>query len=532
MLKRMAMLMLAMMTGSTAFAQNSASIAAANRERPTSMDRNLAPDEYPTNVVKILRTTNKAQTNSYVPVVFTMRNNNPFNVIKYLLKPVQEEEGLMFTFVSPEGAGGKVLYVVPKYMIPTLEALVKSVDIPGLTTSAGDKRIYRQLKHRRADSSDQDFLDTAASFSTGNGSVFIADPENNALYWEDSPAGALALDGVLTSDLDKPTAMVQLLVKIYELNSYNDGTIGQDYEAWKNTLGQNLFVGGAYAEHGGIGRVDKTTVEPLGTGALGLPHNNFTASGYNYAYRYEMSSAFFDYLQSKGKSRLLNQSKLAALNSYPACLSAGDQVLYYAVQDSQPSGVRDTNNIFQANGGRTVVGTVNESNGSSLTPVETGLSLDFTPTIGTQSVKLDLRICWSDYTAFGADGFPQINPRKLRTTLRMAVNDEFVIGGLKRQVRVSNTEKAPFFGSLPVVGYMFGGETEANNNTEMVVAIQPIGIMNYDLAGGSTYAPTKAEQLVMDQATGKASVKLPETTWGFDQYGADAAAGLDLKGMN
>src|SRR5262245_17319550 len=113
MFKRLAWLVMAacMLHGGLAGA---AGTRAAVPQHP-SIDRHLAPDEYPLNIVKILRTSNKAQTNSYVPVVFTMRNNNPFNVIRFLRRPVEAEEGVLFTFVSPEGHGGKVLFVVPKY---------------------------------------------------------------------------------------------------------------------------------------------------------------------------------------------------------------------------------------------------------------------------------------------------------------------------------------------------------------------------------------------------------------------------------
>ncbi|MFH0945646.1 MAG: hypothetical protein V2A76_10650, partial [Planctomycetota bacterium] len=41
---------------------------------------NLSPDEIRTNLVKILRTSNKAQTNRYVPKVYNFQNVNPYAV--------------------------------------------------------------------------------------------------------------------------------------------------------------------------------------------------------------------------------------------------------------------------------------------------------------------------------------------------------------------------------------------------------------------------------------------------------------------
>jgi hypothetical protein len=96
------MVLLPLLGGATASGQN-----------PKSMDRHKDPEDYLTRTVKVLRTTNKAQINSYVPLVYTMRNNNPFNVIRHLIRAIQLEEGDLFTFVSPEGQGGKVLFILP-----------------------------------------------------------------------------------------------------------------------------------------------------------------------------------------------------------------------------------------------------------------------------------------------------------------------------------------------------------------------------------------------------------------------------------
>ena len=526
------------------------------------IDRHTPPDAYPLNILKILRTTNKAQTNSYVPVVYTFRNNNPFNVIRYLRRPVEAEEGAVYTFVSPEGRGGKVLFVVPRYMVESLGALVERLDVPGLTTSSGTERIYRQLKHRRASETDPGFLTTAASFSTGNGNTFLVDPENNALYYEDAPSGTGTLDAVLTDFLDVPTAMVQLAVKVYEVDAYNDGTIGLDYIAWKNGPGRNLFAVGAYSEYASFGDyATNAVIEPLGTGAngagsfaSGLPRNNLDASGYNYAVNYNVPSAYFDFLQTKGKARILNQAKLAALNTWPASISAGDQILYYPVSSSDPSGIRDSGNIYQANQGRFVGGTTNQfvsgpsdedvANAtltglqdvlndrfegislpdSGLLPVETGFSLDIVPVIGEQSTKFTLNLNWSDYNGFEPNGFPVLNSRNLSTVFRIAVGDEIVIGGLTRSASVKSTDKIPFFGSLPIIGYAFGGETNQNKKTEIIVAIKPESIMDYSIA--SNLAPTEAEALTMEQAKGVAPLALPDTHVGFDQLLLDPEFGL------
>ncbi|MEN6626458.1 MAG: hypothetical protein ABFD69_09550 [Candidatus Sumerlaeia bacterium] len=484
--------------------------------------RHTAPNDFPTHVVKVLRTTNKAQTNSYVPVVFDFKYNNPYNVIRFLLRSIQPEEGVLFTFVNPEGTGGKVLFVVPRYQVDDLRALVASLDRPGLTTSAGDIRVYKQLAHRRADASDASFLNVAASYSTFNGTVTIADPEVNALFYMDTESAANQAVKALGEFLDVPTPMVELVVKIYEIDSQNDATIGQDYIAWKNGPGANLFAIGAFAESASADHVknlDGALVVPPAYG--GLPGNRVRAQGYNAAYQYATSSAFFDFLQVKGKARMLNQVKLAALNTKTAEMTAGDQVLYYKVTttDDANGGVRDTGDIHaEANATRTVVPTTLKND---LVPIETGIHLAFRPMIGLDSVNFDLALDWSDLGGFDDQGVPQINKRSFESKFRLGAGDELVLGGFKRQVRVRGHQGVPILSRIPVLGYLFGGETDSNKNTEVVVVVKPVTIFNYNVAGGYKVAPD--DQLTIDKAVGIEPIKEPDVKAGFDQIGLDPA---------
>ena len=127
-----------------------------------------------------------------------------------------------------------MLYAVPEYQIEGLTELVKTLDRPGLTTSAGDKRVFRQLKHRRADMSDLDFLNTAGSFTTGNGSIISALPGFNALWWQDASLGDRNVGQSPDRWLDVPTAMVNVAVKLYELNTRERQPTGLGLHGMKN----------------------------------------------------------------------------------------------------------------------------------------------------------------------------------------------------------------------------------------------------------------------------------------------------------
>lgn len=498
MLKRLAWLSIALLLVSTATVQ--------------AADRHTAPDAYDTNVIKILRTTNKAQTNSYVPLVFEMKNNNPFNVLPFLRRPVQLEEGDLFTFVNDTNDGGLVLFVVPKYMEGPLRDLVARLDKEGVNSKDGTSRYWKPLKHRRASSSDGDFLNTAASFSTGNGSAFLTDPEVNGLFFEDAASGADSLAAALDDWLDVPTASALFEVSVYELTARNDGKIGLDYINWKNTQGSNLFAIGGYKEYGEYGRnfggAAKQAWQPLGVGAAGLPGDDFAAQGYNYAYRYAVTSEFFDYLAVKQKAKVLNKSKIAALNGRPALLAAGNQIVYYRVDDvadGSTDGVR--NSPFDENDTRDV----------RVASTSAGVEVELLPTISDETIELSIDISWDNFNGFAANGSPSITSSELSTDVRLGVDEEIVLGGMNRQVEVKSTQKVPILGSLPILGWVFGGENSQNQNSEVIVAVKPTTIMDY----ASEYGVSSDDQSIIDQTNGTAEVTGLENEAMFDQYWAD-----------
>lgn len=499
------------------------------------MDLDTPPSQMLNRNVRILRTTNKAQLNRYVPVVYNLKNVNPFAVVRWVRRTVQHEEGAVFTFVGPGANNGKMLVAVPEYQICYLNDLVATIDRANLTSSDGTKRIYRQLKHRRANISDDErlddsaFINTFAIYLTDNGANVIVDPEQNAVFYQDAPSGSDYLDAALTSTLDKPTPQAVLNTKIYEMDMSNNARIGLDYIAWKNGPGANLFAFGAFNEVGSVNFRDGATAildNSNGIGSIPDRHTpqtgrlkgDFRSNGDNFAYRYEMNSAFFDYLVTKGKARNLNSAKVAALNTRSATISAADQVLYYQVQTVNPSPLRPGGDKFAANRGRTVIGTTEEVVDGELTPVEVGLELNLTPLIYENGLDVSIDGSMTDYNGFDDTGYPRINSRDFATSVRMNVGEETVLGGLMRESQVKAGNKMPILGKIPILGYLFGGENTRRSKKEIVVAITAEQIVRYD---GKGYGINADDKSVLDQGEGSKKVEGPKTTWGFDMLGLD-----------
>jgi len=513
-------------------------------QSPATPNRAVSPADQLNRDVRVLRTTNKAQVNRYVVKAYALRNVNPFAVLRFMRRPIQAENGAIFTFIGPDGASGRVLIAVPEYQLTAMDALMATIDRPGLTSSSGTKRIYRPLKHRRANVSliealdDSDFINSFAVYLTGNNATIITDPTRNAVFFEDAPSGADYLDIALTDKLDAPTPQAIFNAKVYEIDMTNSARIGLDYIAWKNGPGAALFSFGAFSERGRNSiREGALVLTPLDTNGQNLipsdgplprraVRGDFQSQGYNFFWRYEFHSAFFDYLTVRGKAKVLNAARVAALNTRPARIAASDQLLYYAVQTSNPSGIRaigDFANLFNADrdtaalepgpGGRTVIGTTNQLIEGSLVPVETGLEINLTPTIYENGLDVSIDGALTSYNGFDDTGFPRINSRAFATTIRMGVGEEVVLGGFMRDEQIKASPKVPVLGSLPVIGYLFGGENTRRRQTEVVVALTTEQVVRYDAKGQGI---TDADRAILRQAEGTDPIQKPPFTWGFD----------------
>lgn len=548
-------------------------------------DRTTRPDEAPSNVVRILRTNNKAQTNRYVVKVYEFKNVNPYAVLRFLQRPVAAEQGAIFTFVAPDGKSGRVLIGIPEYQLESFDRLVAYIDREGQTSSDDARRIYRQLKHRRTNISadpaldDSAFINQFAVYLTGNESKIIVDPEQNAIYIEDAPSGADYLDEAITEKLDRPTPQAVMNVRLWELATSNNTRIGLDYVAWRNGIGAPLFSLGAFNERGRVslregnsGFLNNASGIPLGSSDSVIPgdgsnsartrslRGDFNAQGYNFAWRYEFNSAYFDYLASRGKARVLTRAKLAALNTRTAHLSAVDQILFYRVNTDSPlpSGVRTDSGgslvqseiPFAANRGRGITGstqveqsvsqfndvtitgsvppfagnidiTISTPNGSSneLVSVETGLEIDLTPLIYENGLDVTVAVSISDFNGYADNGEPLINSRSFDTVVRLGEGEEIVLGGLTRSSAVRNSPKAPILGSLPIIGSIFGSENTRREESEVVLALHIADIVRYGDDAGSGINDEDAA--VIRQAEGTDPIEPPLTTWGFDMFGRD-----------
>lgn len=433
-------------------------------------------------VIQILRTPNKAQVNHYVSEALEIKNTNPFNIVNFFWAVTSREDGGLYCYANPDGKSGYIVAICPEYQLATLRTLAKELDRPNQNSAPGSVYIYHRMKHRNA--SDPGFLG-AAGFSIGASGVLVPDVETNSVLIYDAPEGAKAMDKLFTEDLDKPLQQVELGVNIYEIDVNNDGTLGLDYEAWKNGPGQVLgqvSASGSYLH------------------ASGIPRTHFNASSGGVFLDYP--SAFFDALVEKGKAVSLVKTKVAGLNKVPAELTSDEQVIFYKVKN-----VSSTKRELTGDQKDAVVVSNLEPDIKS---VDTGVTLKAVPTVGEGMVNMALNLSVVTNTGYDGTGAPLLSSRQIANTLAVAPGDEIVFGGLVRERKIQTTRKVPGLGSIPVIGYLFGGEITTSKKTVVVATVKPL------LVSGSNNVTADDTQAVT-KASGDQVVVLPQTEFCFEQ---------------
>jgi type IV pilus assembly protein PilQ len=101
------------------------------------------------------------------------------------------------------------------------------------------------------------------------------------------------------------------------------------------------------------------------------------------------------------------------------------------------------------------------------------LSLEVTPQITPdQKIIMDLDVR-KDSRGENLPGGVAINTQNVQTQVLVGNGETVVLGGIYEQVSRKSTDKVPFFGDLPVVGYAFKRNTKQEDKTELLIFITP-----------------------------------------------------------
>jgi len=114
--------------------------------------------------------------------------------------------------------------------------------------------------------------------------------------------------------------------------------------------------------------------------------------------------------------------------------------------------------------------------------VEAKLELRVTPHVtsdGSVLLKIKATNNQPNDTLTGANGQPSITKREAETEVLVKDGDTTVIGGIYTRKTAENRAQVPFFGDIPILGWLFKSRSVVDDRTELLIFISP-NIVNRD----------------------------------------------------
>jgi type IV pilus assembly protein PilQ len=113
-------------------------------------------------------------------------------------------------------------------------------------------------------------------------------------------------------------------------------------------------------------------------------------------------------------------------------------------------------------------------NGTQVQFVDAFLQLDVTPQITPSgSIIMDLFISKDSPSEALTGSVPGIDTKNVKTNVRVNDGETVVLGGIFEGTSRNNTNKVPFFGDLPGIGFLFRREFNLDNKSELLIFVTP-----------------------------------------------------------
>jgi general secretion pathway protein D len=278
----------------------------------------------------------------------------------------------------------------------------------------------------------------------------VADEKNNALVVYARPR-----DYRMILDVIKRLDVVPLQVMI-------EATIAEV------TLNDNLSYGlQFFLQHGANNfSLNTATQPPAPTGGIGAV-GDITAvyPGFNYVLSTAGARAILSALSSVTHVNVVSSPQLLVLDHQTAALQVGDQVpvLTQQVQSTLTTGAPIVNSVNYMN---------------------TGVVLQVTPRVNESGlVTLDIDQEVSNVTAATTSttsqtSSPTITARRVVTSVVVENGQTVALGGLIQDSQTKGRTGIPLLSDIPVVGSLFGGNSNVAARTELLVLLAPKIIRN------------------------------------------------------
>jgi type II secretory pathway component GspD/PulD (secretin) len=144
---------------------------------------------------------------------------------------------------------------------------------------------------------------------------------------------------------------------------------------------------------------------------------------------------------------------------------------------------------------------------------QAGVFLSLQPFVGTETTEMFVNARISSVTGLTPQGLPIMASREVLSSVRTKDGQALLLGGLTRTEKVKQKSGMPFLSEIPGLGYLFGGETTIDRETNVVLSLDTTTTVG---SASKMELPEKMATAVA-QADG-AHLAIPDNPFGFDQW--------------
>ena len=167
-------------------------------------------------------------------------------------------------------------------------------------------------------------------------------------------------------------------------------------------------------------------------------------------------TGILNFLASDSRLKIISSPHITVADNQKASIQVGDQVP--TITQTQ-SGTGTTTGVI-----------------SSVQYLNTGVLLSVTPRVnasGLVSLEINQEISNASKTTSSAIDSPTIQKRTAQSTVTVQSNETLVMAGLIKEESGTASDGLPWLSEIPVVGGLFGRQSQTNNRTELIILITP-----------------------------------------------------------
>ncbi len=356
---------------------------------------------------------------------------------------------------------GNVLWIAPKDELLTKERLeleqrAQISELEPLVTETF------QLNYQKAEAFQKVF---GLDGQPGRGSILSrrgsasAEPRSNKLFVTDTPAKLEEVRRLIRlTDVQQRQVMIE--ARIVEADDSFNKNLGARL-GYLDKNGINLPGSARAAVSGNYLGVGEQTGQVAATSSSYIPNTQFVdlpagkigaaspgsigfslfSAGANRFLNLELSA-----LQADGKGKILSSPRVVTADQQPAIIEQGEEIPY---QQATSSGA------------------------TSIQFKKANLKLEVTPQItpdGNIILTVDVA---KDSRGIAVGNSYAIDTKHVKTNVQVDNGGTVVLGGIFTQEERNNIYKVPFFGDLPLLGYLFRQTTQLRSQKELLIFITP-----------------------------------------------------------